>query len=140
MSDDNLVIEVTQGSGGSVTMHLSGEIDAATVRQLNIDLLKAVRAAGSLEVDVAGVEFIDSSGIRCFLQAKLEADRAGCDLQIVGLRANPQRILHIAGVERFLGCEQQDDLQQDHATSTSRVGASSSAGWLDGGTPPLAIA
>jgi anti-sigma B factor antagonist len=125
MSDDNLVIEVTHASGGSVTMHVSGEIDAATVRQLNVELLRAVRAAGTLELDVAGVGFIDSSGIRCFLQAKLEADRAGCDLQIVGLRPNSQRILHIAGVERFLGCEQHDDAQHDHAASSGPVRASS---------------
>ena len=140
MSDDNLVIGVTQGSGGFVTMHVSGEIDAATVRQLNVELLNALRAARSLELDVAGVDFIDSSGIRCFLQAKLEADRAGCDLRIVGLRPNPQRILHIAGVERFLGCEQHADTQRATAAASGPMGATSRAGWLDGGTPPLAIA
>jgi anti-sigma B factor antagonist len=136
MSDESLVIGMTRSAGGAATVHVSGEIDAATVRQLSAQLLDALRGATSLEVDVAGVEFIDSSGIRCFLQAKLEADRAGIELQIVGLRPHPRRILHIAGVERFLGCEAEEPTtEQGPMPAVAQMPA-----WSDGGNPPLAIA
>jgi len=77
-------------SSSPLTLHtepdfvvVCGEIDASNADTFQAALLKAATPDAPLEVDMADVSFIDSSGIR----ALHAAQRSGCDLVVV----NPSR-------------------------------------------------
>jgi anti-anti-sigma factor len=78
----------------------SGELDAAADAQL----APAVRAclheqeARDIEVDLAGVTFLDSAGIRCLLTCWNQADLAGCRMRLSNPDPMVRRILEITGL------------------------------------------
>jgi anti-sigma B factor antagonist len=103
--ESDLITGITEQPNGETTLSVAGEIDAATVATLATALRTAINGADVVTVDLSGVGFIDSSGIRCMLEARLEAERASVDLRVVGVQPSTMRILQIAGVEQFLHCQ-----------------------------------
>ena len=86
-------------SGSTLTLHLVGELDAATVAVL-VDLLdvQVDDDVTVLELDLSRVSFVDSSGLTSFVQAKQRmADRSG---QVVLVAPQPVvvRVLDITGL------------------------------------------
>ncbi|HEX5614340.1 MAG TPA: STAS domain-containing protein [Acidimicrobiia bacterium] len=86
-----------QESSGNVVVAVVGEIDAHTCGDLAAALERVIESgAQAVTLDVAGVEFIDSSGLRVLIQAneRLEPGR-------LGLRAPNEtfrRLLEITGL------------------------------------------
>jgi anti-sigma B factor antagonist len=134
-AENGTIVGLSDNPSGATTVRVQGEIDAATVGELEAGLSQAIHRSRSVEVDFSPVEFIDSSGIKCLLQARLEADRAGVAFRIIGVRPHTMRIFQIAGVDGFLHCQ--------HATPgdvAPSFTAQAATRWNDPGTPPLAIA
>jgi len=134
-AENGTIVGLSDNPSGATTVHVQGEIDAATVGELEAAISEAIHRSRSVVVDFSPVEFIDSSGIKCLLQARLAADQAGVSFRIIGVRPHTMRIFQIAGVDGFLHCQ----------SATSGDGAASLAApaatrWNDPGTPPLAIA
>ncbi len=95
---------------GSVMVHLTGELDMASAPGLG-RALDAVLDAGAtaLCLDVARLTFIDSTGIRVFVNACRRAQRQGCPFSVRSPGRAVSKVLHLTGVDRFLGTE--PDLQ-----------------------------
>ena len=77
-------------------LRVEGEADLATAEQLGEALERAISVDPSVVVDMAGVTFIDATGLRVVLQAAeslngsspltlLNARRVACLLDLVGL-------------------------------------------------------
>jgi anti-anti-sigma factor len=84
-----------------VVLVLRGELDLATVPLLQEHLHRATRSGAAVVIDLAGLGFIDSSG----LQVLFRADRQlrACDGQLVllgGSRA-VYRVFELAGIDRY---------------------------------------
>ncbi|MEA2346688.1 MAG: hypothetical protein QOG62_475 [Thermoleophilaceae bacterium] len=85
-------------SNGTTTLLLKGEVDLSNASQVEEMLRAASReSSGPVVIDLAGLTFIDSSGIRLFLSLSVAEDGASrCAF------ANPsaavRRVLDIAGV------------------------------------------
>ena len=77
-----------------------GEIDAHTAP----DISKAVaRATGaSLEIDLSGVDFVDSSGLRALIEAHQRFEANGGSLTLVRPSAVVARLFDISGVGDYL--------------------------------------
>jgi anti-sigma B factor antagonist len=86
-----------------VTVRLDGELDCSNCDELTQLLHKAVNGGHrKVVVDLGGVTFMDSSGLRCLLQAAEHAsDR---DAQLVVERASGivRRVLAVTGAEKAL--------------------------------------
>ena len=96
-SDELLAISST-GTG----LAASGEIDAHTAPAL----ASAIDAAGpDVELDLAGVEFVDSSGLRVLIDAHQRLAEAGGALRITALSDPVRRLLEISGVSGYLGVD-----------------------------------
>jgi anti-sigma B factor antagonist len=96
-SDELLAISST-GTG----LAASGEIDAHTAPTL----ASAIDAAGpDVELDLAGVEFVDSSGLRVLIDAHQRLAEAGGALRITALSDPVRRLLEISGVSGYLGVD-----------------------------------
>jgi anti-sigma B factor antagonist len=110
-------VEVHQGSLGAqlpfvlrlehapsmVVISINGELDMVAASQLD-EAIGAVRADPPEEVvlDMSGLSFLDSSGIRALLRAQGACEACGCRLVMLRGPAQVQRILTVARViERF---------------------------------------
>jgi serine/threonine-protein kinase RsbW len=89
--------------GPEAGFRLEGDLDFRTAGATRMALLEAVeRAAGALVVDLAGVGFIDSSGLAALTEAARRAGQRGARLCLRGLDVHHHRLLHLIGLaERF---------------------------------------
>ena len=90
---------------------VTGELDLAATPELSTVLLIAVSAPGSLVVlDLAGVEFIDSTALGTLLKAGNEIERAGKRLRIVCAGGPVRRLLEMTNLtNRFQLCPTRDE-------------------------------
>ena len=78
---------------------VSGELDLATAPELEA-VFEAVDATSSdrVLVDLAGVAFLDSSGIRALVRAKRRLDGIGAPLVVDAVSEVARQVLEISGV------------------------------------------
>jgi anti-sigma B factor antagonist len=90
---------------------ITGELDIAATPELSTVLLMAAGSPGSLIVlDLAGVEFIDSTGLGTLLKAGNEIESAGKRLRVVCVDGPVRRLLEMTNLtNRFELCPTRDD-------------------------------
>lgn len=81
-------------------LSVAGEIDLYTAPTLQSELMTALRAGHVwLIVDMAGVEFCDSTGINVLLAAHRQARENGGELQLARPGSATRRVLQVTGLE-----------------------------------------
>jgi len=95
-----LNLDVTT-AGPTATITVVGEIDLSSSAELATSLDEA-RATGAeqVELDFAGVTFLDSFGLRTLIEAHTQAP-----IIIVGTPPNIRRIFDIVGLSEVLGLD-----------------------------------
>jgi anti-sigma B factor antagonist len=90
--------------GDRLVIRPAGELDLATAPELEGVLLPAVREGRSVVLDLRGLEFLDSSGVRTIVEAHGQATEAGGRFGVVrpGEGSDVWRILEVSGVDRVL--------------------------------------
>ena len=88
----------TGESDGQAVVALRGELDVADAASVAAALVAVAARAPEIIVDLAGLEFIDSSGVAALVLARVQARRAGGDV----LLAAPQdQVLRLLTVTRL---------------------------------------
>ncbi len=90
---------------GSAVLSLRGELDLATAPQLGAALRRFVRPGRTVRVDLSGLVFMDSTGMRSILEANRDAQRDSWTLQLGRAPEPVQRVFSMSGVERLLPFE-----------------------------------
>jgi len=93
MSELGAQLDISSTTAGWV---LSGEVDAHTAPSLATAM--AELPDGVVTVDVAGVSFMDSSGLRVLLDASVRARNAGGDVVVARPTAAILRLVEISGL------------------------------------------
>lgn len=83
---------------GVVVVSPFGEIDMATAHQVAQALRPGAATVETLVLDLRGVSFLDTSGLRVVVDARERADQDGFDLVLVRGNRQIQRIIEIAGL------------------------------------------
>ncbi|HEX5201331.1 MAG TPA: STAS domain-containing protein [Actinoplanes sp.] len=95
---------------GTARVAATGEIDLSSSGVLHVRLLNVLATLHPhrIEVDLAGVTFLDCSGLTVLVDAGKAAARAGCCLRITNPRPLVRRILDLTGLLDALtaGCDQ----------------------------------
>ena len=93
----------TKENDGTSLVSVVGEVDVSNAGELReaVDAALA-RAPKKLEVDLAEVAYIDSTGIGVLVGASHRADEAGCVFEVTNPQANVRRVFGLLGVEREL--------------------------------------
>jgi anti-anti-sigma factor len=89
---------------GRAHLTLRGELDLATAPELEQVLIERIDACQDVVVDLRGLEFMDSSGIRVLVAAHARAGRAGTRVFIVRPETGSAvgKIVEVAGLDREL--------------------------------------
>jgi anti-anti-sigma factor len=93
MSEPGSRLEISATATG---WGVSGEIDAHTAPTLAAAMTEL--PTGVVTVDVAGVSFMDSSGLRVLVEAATRAREAGGDLVISNPTPGIARLIEISGL------------------------------------------
>jgi anti-sigma B factor antagonist len=88
----------TRQSDGKAVVALRGELDVADAASVAAALVAVAARAPEIIVDLAGLEFIDSSGLAALALARVQARRAGGDLL---LAAPHDQVLRVLAVTRL---------------------------------------
>jgi anti-anti-sigma factor len=96
--DEPLVIEVAD-EGADTVFVLRGELDPHTAPSLRKEIDRVLgRGRALLVLDLAGLTFIDSSGLRVIISAHKEAAERGGKLALRAPSQTTRRLLDITGL------------------------------------------
>jgi anti-anti-sigma factor len=85
-----------------------GELDLATVETLRA-ALDGVENAGHLVLDLSGLSFIDSTGLRLLVVLHQRSQRDGFQLSLVAPAAPADKAIRLSGLDRALPFVAADD-------------------------------
>jgi anti-sigma B factor antagonist len=99
-----LKVEGHSDATGPARLAVIGQIDRASVPAISERLAEMHRQFGSQDtiVDLAGVEFIDSSGLHLLLQAHQELSEQGAALVLLAPSQTVREVLSLTGLDRHL--------------------------------------
>jgi anti-anti-sigma factor len=100
-----LALDVT--AGPTTVVSLRGDLDPATAPSLEslVDTVVADAAVERLVLDLAGLDFIDSSGLRVFVTAREALSQRGATLALRDPSSNTRRLLDITGLGEIIAVE-----------------------------------
>lgn len=84
-------------------VRLTGELDLNCRRQFESTFQRTASvAAGNVVIDLSGLTFIDSSGLRMLLEVESQSRRDGFDLLFIPGQGQVQQVLELTGVDAAL--------------------------------------
>jgi anti-sigma B factor antagonist len=97
----------SEQAGGTSVLSLSGELDIAGVNAVDTEIARIEETIGLQEivVDLRGLRFIDSTGLRLLIEASRRADTAAHRLRLVRPARSLLRVFEIAAVDTMLPFE-----------------------------------
>ena len=101
--DSGLSIDVVQSAGGPVRLTVHGELDRESADDLSREVRMVVSTPPVIELDLTGVTFMDSAGIRCLLTCQSMVERSGGRLVVTQASARVIEVLRITGLLSALG-------------------------------------
>jgi anti-anti-sigma factor len=102
--DGGLDVSIRPNGDGVITVSICGEIDPYSADAFADALLEAATSADAaqIELDLAGVQFMDSSGLRALLVAGDDLTERGTRLSICMVSEPVRRLLEITDLaDRF---------------------------------------
>jgi anti-anti-sigma factor len=89
---------VERESDHGVIVTVRGDIDLATAHDLEACVRGALDGASSVVVDMAGVTFLDSSGLRSLVLLQEEAQSHGTSITLRSTQRNVRRVFDLTGL------------------------------------------
>ena len=90
----------------AVVFHMYGKLDAAGLMDIHPENLTVPAAGKDVIVNLAGLDFIDSAGIRILVRLNRQAQKGGGVLIACGMRRNVRHLLSIVGADRLFQVEE----------------------------------
>ena len=91
---------------GATVVRMVGEVDLDGARGL-VEAVKPCLSNGeNVELDLAGLKFIDSTGLGTLVQLRKEAAKAGASLRLKNVSPSIHRLFEATGLAPFFGVSQ----------------------------------
>jgi anti-anti-sigma factor len=89
---------IARECSGSVVVALHGELDIADAADVAAALAAEAAGRTGIVVDLAGLTFIDCSGVRALAVARAQARHGGCVLMLAAPRRVVLRVIALTGL------------------------------------------
>jgi anti-anti-sigma factor len=83
---------------------VAGEVDLSNAEQLDREIKRAIEGARGVELDLRGVRFLDSIGIKTLVRAGQWAD-GHCELKVLPPSADVMGVIEMSGVADLIPFE-----------------------------------
>jgi anti-sigma B factor antagonist len=93
-------------------VHLAGDFDLAAVEAVESALVPVERRFSTVILDMRGVTFLDSMGLRAIVSADARSRKKGFELKIVRGPEHVQKLLYLAGLDKILPLIDADELPE----------------------------
>lgn len=89
--------------GDRMTVVLTGRLDTVTSNDLNAEI-EAIFTEGAynLTLDITGVDYISSAGLRVLLIAQKKSAAASKEMEVIGASENVQKVFDMTGFTKIL--------------------------------------
>lgn len=87
---------------GSVVLELTGYIDLSTVAQMAEAIGRALTDAREIRLDLTGLTFLDSTGLREFVIGYQHAEASGVGFRVVNPQGHVRQVLEVTGMLAYL--------------------------------------
>lgn len=104
MGDTTIPLKISRTSDG---LAVSGEVDASTVATLVSSLTPLPGESGEVTVDMSGVAFMDSSGLRALIDAHRRAEQSLRRLIVADPSRIVLRLIDLSGLRDVLHVSQE---------------------------------
>ncbi|GHJ58859.1 hypothetical protein NOK12_13770 [Nocardioides sp. OK12] len=99
----DLAVVATPVATGHARLVVTGELDLGSVPTLRDALARALPfATQCLDLDLAGVVFLDAAGLGALVWCQRRARAAGGECRVVASSAVVERLLHLTGTHDLL--------------------------------------
>jgi anti-anti-sigma factor len=89
--------------GESARVVVSGELDSSSApRLIGIVAEVAQPPVAHVDIDCAGIDFLDSAGVRALIVSRNQARSVGCGLSLVAASPPVSRVLEMTGLSAIL--------------------------------------
>jgi anti-sigma B factor antagonist len=102
LEDATLTLAEDAGSGDERVIRVRGELDIHSAPDLERVLLRSRPAGQRVVVDLSGLEFMDSTGLRVFLRARAAADEGRWEIYLRDVPPTIRRLFDMTGVHDAL--------------------------------------
>lgn len=110
----------TRRHGERAVVTVVGEVDLETASHLGDHALEALQDTPHLVLDLTGVDFMDSTGLKVLLSTQRRAELAGGSLALVGPSRAVRKILSLTGLDQTFAVH--DTLDEALAASPETTG------------------
>ena len=86
---------------GTLRLALKGRLDTTASRELEAVLRNGLMGVSGLEIDMAGLEYVSSAGLRVLLAARKVMNRQG-EMRVTGVRPEVMEVFEITGFNDIL--------------------------------------
>src|SRR4051812_1634902 len=100
--DEELEIVEDDLPGGMRRVSLRGELDMIGAPEVEARLRELAHAGTDVRLDLSGLTFMDSTGVRVLFGAAKEADGERPKLEIVRPQGEVWRVIELTGLQRVL--------------------------------------
>lgn len=95
-------MEINVKSSGQVTLvEMAGDIDSNTAPQAQEQILPLVQPAAKILLDMSGVEYMSSAGLRMLLSMYRQVSRQNGSIVLVGLAEEIKDTMSVTGFLNF---------------------------------------
>jgi len=104
-SRPTMLVDLDCSDAGPPRMFVFGDVDALSAGQLQEAVVEVLRdqRPSCIEMDVHGVTFLDSAGIRALVQCQADARQVDCQIRLTKPQREVYRVLQITGLLEHLG-------------------------------------
>jgi anti-anti-sigma factor len=96
---------VEELSGGVTKVALEGDLDAKGSAEIDVSFAAVTSARDKVVVDMAGVGFLASIGIRTLLSAAKTVSRRGGRMALLSPNSDVLKVLETSGVAQVMGIQ-----------------------------------
>ena len=96
------MIEVSELDGGVTKVTLSGRIDFAGAQAIDAPMKAVAAASKSVVIDLSGVEFIASMGLRILIMCAKTIHSGSGRVVLLGAKKGVADVIHMSGIDELI--------------------------------------
>ena len=102
-------MKITKNENGTLTFQIDERLDITGSEKVKKELYGLLDGVGKLELDLDGLDYVSSAGLRLLLIIKKKIDAKGGTMKLLNVSPEVMKIFQMTGFDRILSIEMKPD-------------------------------